>query len=198
MDDAPFGSVAHALRWAYAVAGSAVIEMSTINRWMGEKYPSPGRGFQADALSPFERHGQAAVVMRAVEQLDDPVLRAYVCVNWWWSPRNARISDRRGDGSEARRAEFELAAMDFMVHHLAAALGTGMFRRRSLVLIIRKWRGDNPGLRALQAEMRCRTEDIGRRMAPATERLNAMHNEVLEKLDVSLQHVVRHYISEAV
>lgn len=72
-----FNNARHALNWAYTVAETQIVELSSVYRMREEPFSGAGNALLAQ-VSVQDKHMQAAQILGLVERLPDPAAREYI------------------------------------------------------------------------------------------------------------------------
>lgn len=125
MSGPPFRSVDRALAWAFQVVACDIGDISSIYRRRDTDPP------RESEWTPFERHGQAGAILGFADQVLDERERIYVL---------ARFGNSQKE-------------IDIVTTWMAAPLGTGVHRKRSLYAVWRMHCGYKVGMKGVAVAM---------------------------------------------
>lgn len=155
-----FHSPEAALKWAYETTSRPIVKISSVNAMRG-----PG-GENADDLTPYDRHAQAAMILGLCERVLPSLHMAYVQVQFGrdWS------------------------GFALLAQHIACNLGTGLHSRRGIEQIIRSYCGEKISLmREIKKSMSCRTIKAIEYRGQGYDALDAIHAQAMDLVWQRLQ-----------
>lgn len=184
MAQPPFKEMKFAVRWAYFTAGRPIIQSG------GLLSPGPA---DKDDLNSFERRGQAAAILGALQNACDELELAYVRAVWLrpgtlsLTANKQRVIRNRALRSEGLPVptEEDTEALDIISAHVRTAMGLGFDVRRGVGGMVRKFRGDGIGRASIRKDLRCDMNDVLEYYRQARDVLTAIDNSVRHKLTES-------------
>lgn len=149
-DNIQFSGVSDALRWAINVCARDGYVSPSITRMMGASRAT------GDGLTLLELHGQAAMIVRIVESLEEP----YQAVVWF--------------RASALPWDVMRALAGFLVPHIVRQMPTGVSNRRAVEMAIMNTAGAKGASKsAIAKELQVRNQDGVDWACMVAEKLNA-------------------------
>lgn len=127
-----FKSPHHALQFAFRTMATPIVKMSSINSMRG----SSGNG----AMTPHDRHAQAAMIMSIVERILDVGEMAAIFARY---------------RHELQNGEKEREVLTILIPLVIAAFPTGVHSNRGAEKLIRIYFGKEVGQASLRADFKC-------------------------------------------
>lgn len=150
------------MAWSFRVASKPIISQPATHRMRG-----PASGVKE--FTEHELHAQAAQVLGHAQAALSPLEYLYCEVKW------------------GRRNEWTLLS-DYLLQKTSIERR----RRRGIDKIVRRWRGERIGVRAMQWDLHCRHADVERYRRDVFGCLQQIHDKVIDRLEHALDNVIDH------
>ena len=162
-----FLSCQNALYWAYGVAERSIIKSSMINHMRGPSAPCGASNSLIDDLSIQDRHGQAALILGAVDKLDDAAARDYI---------KARFGRR-----------IDLPEIRYLVYRCCDSLGVGLEKHDGVYRVLKAYFLGQLSIRTIRREIGCRHQHAIMNRNCLYDTIDIIHHRAIADLEQAFE-----------